>query len=77
MPDVLVRDIDILDLNKIKLRAKRQNRSLQAEMKIILHTAASRPEPLSELELVRKIRASNTKVNKTNSGDLLREDRDR
>lgn len=77
MPDVLVRDIDVVDLDRIKSRAKRQNRSLQAEMKIILHAAASRPEPLSELELIRKIRASNTKVNKTNSADLLREDRDR
>ncbi|MEQ1604551.1 MAG: hypothetical protein ABL999_06755 [Pyrinomonadaceae bacterium] len=77
MPDVLVRDVDVIDLNKIKLRAKKQNRSLQAEMKIILHTAASRPEPMSELELIRKIRASNTKVNKTDSVDLLREDRNR
>lgn len=77
MPDVLVRDIDVLDLDRIKLRAKRQNRSLQAEMKMIFHSAASRPEPLSELELIRKIRASNTKVNKTDSVDLLREDRNR
>ncbi len=77
MPDVLVRDVDVLVLDKIKLWAKRQNRSLQSEMKIIMSDAAKRREPLSELELIRKIRASNTKVNTTDSADLLREDRDR
>lgn len=46
-------------------------------MKFILEKAASRPEPMSELELIRKIRASTTMVNKTDSSDLLREDRDR
>jgi plasmid stability protein len=77
MPDVLVRDVDVSVLDKIKLRAKRQNRSLQSEMKIIFREAAEKREPLLELELIRKIRASNTKVNKTDSADLLREDRER
>jgi plasmid stability protein len=76
MPNVLVRDVDVSVLDRLKLRAKRQNRSLQAEMKIILQDAARR-EPLSELELIRKFRALNTKVNRTDSADLLREDRDR
>jgi plasmid stability protein len=77
MPNVLVRDVEVTVLDRLKLRAKRQNRSLQAEVKIILQDAAARPESLSELELIRKIRASNTKVNKTDSAELLREDRDR
>lgn len=77
MPDVLVRDVDVFVLDKIKLRAKRQNRSLQSEMKIIMRIAAERPEPMSELELLRKFRASLTKVNKSDSTELLREDRDR
>lgn len=77
MPSVLVRDVEVSVLDRLKLRAKRQNRSLQAEVRSILENAASRPEPLSELELIRKIRASNTKVNKTDSAELLREDRDR
>ncbi len=77
MPNVLVRDVEVSVLDRLKLRAKRQKRSLQAEMKTIFEDAAARPEPLSELELIRKIRASNTKVNKTDSADLLREDRDR
>jgi plasmid stability protein len=77
MPNVLVRDVEVTVLDRLKLRAKRQNRSLQAEVKIILQNAAEQREPLSELELIRKIRASNTKVNKTDSAELLREDRDR
>lgn len=77
MPNVLVRDVEVSVLDRLKLRAKRQNRSLQTEMKIILNKAAEQREPLSELELIRKLRASNTKVNKTDSADLLREDRDR
>ncbi|MGB7208206.1 MAG: hypothetical protein WBD27_06050 [Pyrinomonadaceae bacterium] len=77
MPNVLVRDVEVTVLDRLKLRAKRQNRSLQAEVKIILQNAAEQREPLTELELIRKIRASNTKVNKTDSAELLREDRDR
>lgn len=77
MPNVLVRDVEVSVLDRLKLRAKRKNRSLQAEMKIVLQDAAARAEPLSQLELMRKIRASNTKINKTDSADLLREDRDR
>ncbi len=77
MPDVLVRNVDNVVLDKIKLRAKRQNRSLQSEMKNIMRIASERPEPMSELELLRKFRASLTKVQKSDSTELLREDRDR
>lgn len=77
MPDVLVRDVEASVLDKLKVRAKRRNRSLQAEMKIILTAAADIQEPLSSLEVIRRIRASNTKVNRTDSADLLREDRER
>ena len=46
MPDVLVRDVlvrgvPIATLDKIKARAKRQNRSLQSEMAIIIKRALS------------------------------------
>jgi len=77
MPDVLVRDIDVLVLEKIKGKATRKKTSLQSELKALITKFADSPEPLSKLELIRKIRASNTKVNKTDSADLLREDRDR
>lgn len=75
--DVLVRNVEVAVLNKLKSRAKRRGRSLQAEMLEIFRETVKRSEPLSELEVIRRIRASNTKVNKTNSVDLLREDRNR
>jgi len=75
--DVLVRSVPISALDKIKARAKRKNTSFQSEMIIIINEAANRAEPLSELELVRKFRASLTKVNKSDSVELLREDRNR
>lgn len=77
MPNVLVRDVEESVLERLKQRARRQSRSLQSEMKIILRDAAEKRDPLTELELIRKIRASNTKVNKTDSAELLREDRSR
>lgn len=77
MPDVLVRDIDVVVLEKIKGKAKHRKTSLQSELKTLITNFANSPEPMSKLELIRMIRASNTKVNKTDSVDLLREDRDR
>ncbi len=77
MASILIRDIDDAVLARVKRRAKERNHSLQAELKILVNNLAGTAEPLSELELIRKIRNSNTKVNKTDSVDLLREDRDR
>ncbi len=77
MASVLIRDIDDAVLARVKRRARERNHSLQAELKIMVNNLAGTAEPLSELELIRKIRNSNTKINKTDSVDLLREDRDR
>lgn len=40
MPDVLVRNIEEKTLNNLKKRAKRNNRSLQAELKLLLELYA-------------------------------------
>ena len=77
MPDVLVRDVDILVLERLKSKAKRENRSLQSELSILLRRASEQDEPISRLDLVRKIRGSIKNVQKTDSVELLREDRDR
>lgn len=77
MPNVLVRDVEITVLEKLKSRAARMGRSLQSEVKIILQDAAGVTKPLSELETARKIRASLTVKNQSDSVDLLREDRAR
>lgn len=77
MPNVLIRNVDVGVLDRLKVRAKKQNRSLQSELNTILSESANRREPMSELELLRKIRASISNNNKTDSADLLREDRSR
>jgi antitoxin FitA len=75
MADVLVRDLDSAIVEKLKKRAAANGRSLQSEMQIILEGAA-KFEPLSELEVARKIRSA-FKDLQPESSVLLREDRQR
>lgn len=77
MPNVLVRDVDVAVLERLKLRAAGKGRSLQAELKILFKEAADKKEPLSGLETARKIRTSLSNRNQTDSAELLREDRSR
>lgn len=77
MPNVLVRDVETSILDKLKIRAAGNGRSLQSEVQIILKDAAAKAEPLSELETARKIRESLRVKNQSDSGELLREDRAR
>lgn len=74
MPSVLVRDVNASTLKKLKLKAAREGRSLQAEVQIILDRAVE-SEPLSELETARKIRLALGADSQTDSAELLREDR--
>jgi len=77
MPNVLVRDVEPSILEKLKSRAARSGRSLQAEVQIILKDAAAKAEPLSELETARKIRESLKVKKQSDSAELLRDDRAR
>lgn len=77
MPNVLVRDVETSILEKLKIRAAGNGRSLQSEVQIILKDAAAKAEPLSELETARKIRESLRVKNQSDSGELLRKDRAR
>ena len=77
MPNILIRDVDVAVLERLKRRAKYQNRSLQAELNLILRKESERSEPLSALEIARKIKASLPKRPQTDSAELLREDRAR
>lgn len=77
MPNVLVRDVETSILERLKIRAAGNGRSLQSEVQIILRDAAAKAEPLSELETARKIRESLQVKNQSDSGKMLREDRQR
>jgi plasmid stability protein len=77
MSNVLVRDVDPSVLKRLKRRAEKHGRSLQSELQTILELAASQPDPLSELEIARKIRASISNKSQTDSSLLIAEDRGR
>lgn len=78
MPDVLIRNIDKETLDKLKERAKSNNRSLQEELKDLLEGYA-KPD-IEETrnrvnEILTKYKASGKSF--PDSGDELSEDRDR
>lgn len=76
MAQVLVRDVEADILDKLKARAKRNRRSLEAELRVIFEAAAEEPEVamLAEVDRVRALFAGRTFED---SAQLLREDRDR
>jgi plasmid stability protein len=79
MPDVLVRDLDSPALTRLKRRAKRNHRSLQAELRLIL-IEASDPEEVSFEDAVRFADEMRRKYAGKVTGDsteIIREYRDR
>jgi plasmid stability protein len=79
MPDVLVRDLETPVLTQLKKRAKKNHRSLQAELKLILIEAAE-PDEVSFDEAVRfadEMRRKYAGKITGDSTDIIREARDR
>jgi antitoxin FitA len=75
MPQVLVRDVEPAVLEKLRARARRSGRSLQAELRLILRQAAGAPAA-SLLPEVERVRALFARRALSDSAELLREDRD-
>lgn len=76
MPQVLVRDLNPETIERLKERAKRHGRSLQGEAKVILEAATS----FSMAEARKVSERWQEKLSgqmKSDSADLIREDRDR
>jgi antitoxin FitA len=73
---VLIRDVEPEVIEKLKVRARQNNRSLEAELRLLLQQAAGRsgPEVLAEVERVRAMFAGRVF---SDSAELLREDRER
>ncbi|HAH51875.1 MAG TPA: hypothetical protein DCL80_11725 [Balneola sp.] len=78
MPDVLIRNIDEKTLNKLKKRAEKNNRSLQAELKILLEEEASMNMDEAK-DMVREIYEKYKAEGRVFSDSVkdIREDRDR
>jgi plasmid stability protein len=76
MAQILVRDLDPEVVERLKNRAKRDGRSLQAEVKLVLEQAA-RTDAAAARRLAATIRKRFKGRKVRDSADLVREDRDR
>ena len=76
MAQILVRDLDPKVVARLKQRAKRDGRSLQAEVKLGLEQAA-RTDAAAARRLAGTIRKRFKGRKVRDSADLVREDRDR
>jgi antitoxin FitA len=73
----LVRDVPPETMNELKARAQRNNRSLEAELRVILQQVASEPQPIDRLAAVERVRALFEGRTFDDSAELIREDRER
>jgi plasmid stability protein len=74
MSDILIRDVAPTTLTRLKHRAKRHHRSLQAEAKLLLEQAAGSEDVQGLLDAWQQ-RFAGRKF--ASSAELIREDRDR
>jgi plasmid stability protein len=78
MATLTIRNLDDTVVKQLKERAKDNERSLEAEVRILLAQAAERPSPKKLRELAQKIFAMTPKgVKQTDSTEIIREFRDR
>ena len=76
MPQVLVRGVAPVVIRKLKARARRHRRSLEAELRDIVETAA-RMDLADAVAMVRRVRAMFRGRTFSDSAALIRRDRAR
>lgn len=76
MATLTIRNLDDEVVEKLKQRAKAHHRSLEAEVRVLLIEAASRPSREEFFKQAERIRAMTPNVPQTDSTELIREDRD-
>jgi plasmid stability protein len=72
-----IRNVDDDVVVALKAQAKRNKRSLEAEVRVVLHDAVDRGSRTSLRDLADRIAALTPKVPQTDSTELVREDRAR
>jgi plasmid stability protein len=77
MPDLLVRDVDAIAVERLKERAFLNGRSLEAELRTILEQAAKQVSMTTARALAEQITRSLEGRTHTDSTELLRENRGR
>lgn len=77
MANLTIRNLDDEVVEKLKVRADSNNRSLEAELRSILAQASETPTPRQMKAIAERIAAMTPDVPQTDSTALIREDRDR
>lgn len=77
MASVTIRNLDDTTVSALKQRARDHHRSLEAELREILESAARYRRRADFIAAMDRLRAMTPNVPQTNSTDLVREDRDR
>jgi len=77
MASVTIRNLDAAVVDKLKARARRNNRSLEAELRALLTVAAHGPGIAELRALAERIAALSPAPLASDSVDLLREDGER
>jgi antitoxin FitA len=76
MAQLLIRNLDEETIQNLKARAKRHNRSLQGEAKLILEEFARQPDEPATV-IAERWQEYFTKSTFSDSAELVRQDRDR
>jgi plasmid stability protein len=78
MANLTIRNLDDDVVERLKQRAKDNERSLEAEVRVLLAEASQRPSRKAFIAMAKRIAAMTPEgVKQTDSTELLREDRDR
>ena len=76
MGTITIRNLDDDAIRELKNRASANHRSLEAELRHILETAAKVPDRQAFIDAARRIRAMTPAVPQDDSAALIRADRD-
>jgi plasmid stability protein len=77
MAQVLIRGLDPEVVEKLKARAKRNGRSLEAELRLNLQRLAEQDDPVTAAAHAERLRATLKGRRFSDSTELIREDRER
>lgn len=77
MANVTIRNLDDSVVEALKQRARDHHRSLEAELREILESAAQYRRRAEFIAAMDRLRAMTPDIHQTNSTELVRQDRDR
>lgn len=76
MTNLTIRNVDEAQVERLRQRAARNNRSLEAELRQLITDAAARPTIEELLALADKVAAMTPDVPQTDSTEIIRQMRD-